>query len=70
MKRPAFSFLFFVGMFLLPLFSMAHPGHGDSDGHTIIHYFSEPVHAVAAFSGIFIVVLAIYAYTRKRPATD
>jgi hypothetical protein len=30
----------------LPLATFAHPGHGETDGYTIIHYFVEPAHAV------------------------
>ena len=30
----------------LPLFASAHPGHGETDGYTITHYFMEPAHAV------------------------
>lgn len=45
---------------LTPLLALAHPGHGESEGYTIIHYFSEPQHAlvtlgVVVVTGIFIV---------------
>ena len=29
----------------LPALLFAHPGHGSTDGFTIIHYILEPVHA-------------------------
>ena len=50
-----FSVLFFG----LPLISMAHPGHGSTDGYTIIHYFVEPMHAVVSFGVLFVAVLYI-----------
>lgn len=31
---------------LLPLVTFAHPGHGSTEGFTIIHYMLEPVHLV------------------------
>lgn len=43
----------------------AHEGHGHTDGYTIIHYLTEPVHALAA--GIaFATGMAIWWRTRKR----
>lgn len=35
---------------LLPLSLSAHPGHGDTDGFSILHYFTEPVHAITTVS--------------------
>ena len=49
----------------MPLISQAHPGHGDSDGYTIIHYFREPVHAVIPLV-VFIVILAYIHLLEKR----
>ena len=43
----------------LPLVSLAHPGHGETGGFTIIHYFTEPVHAVVSLAVITAVVLYI-----------
>ena len=45
----------FASLFVLcmPLFSLAHPGHGGTDGYTIIHYFVEPMHAVVTLSALF-----------------
>ncbi|MDE3249044.1 MAG: hypothetical protein KGO82_10315 [Bacteroidota bacterium] len=51
---------------LLPLISHAHPGHGDTDGYTIIHYFREPVHAIISLSIVLAVALtARYADKRR-----
>lgn len=44
-----------------PFISFAHPGHGDTDGYTIIHYFKEPVHAVIAMG----VLAAAAVYLRQ-----
>ena len=41
-------------LMMLPLATLAHPGHGDTEGFSIIHYFSEPVHAAVS-----IIVLAV-----------
>lgn len=43
----------------------AHPGHGETEGFTITHYFTEPVHAVVtvlAVVGVLVLVTAL----RKR----
>ena len=43
----------------------AHEGHGHTDGYTIIHYLTEPVHAFAV--GIaFVTGMAIWWRTRKK----
>ena len=50
---------------LLPLFTMAHPGHGNTDGYTIIHYFLEPQHAIITLSIIAVVALIILRERKK-----
>jgi hypothetical protein len=50
---------------ILPLFSLAHPGHGETDGFSIIHYFSEPMHAIVAL-GAVVVLFAGYRYFRGK----
>jgi hypothetical protein len=47
----------------LPIITFAHPGHGGSDGYTIIHYFSEPQHALISLG---IMVAAIVLIVRER----
>jgi hypothetical protein len=37
---------------ILPLAVSAHPGHGETDGYTITHYFVEPAHAVVTVLAI------------------
>lgn len=45
---------------MIPAIVSAHPGHGGTDGYTIIHYFTEPVHAVA----LGVVMIAAFFYVR------
>lgn len=48
----------------LPLITLAHPGHGETDGYTITHYFTEPVHAVIAI-GVLAAVVVFIRQMRK-----
>ena len=59
-----------LGLFvlILPLISLAHPGHGETDGYTITHYFTEPVHVVIAI-GVLVVVTVYIRYMRKSKQT-
>lgn len=44
----------------LPFLAFAHPGHGGTDGYTIIHYFSEPQHAlisIAVMAGAIVLIV-------------
>ena len=56
-----------LGLFVLctPLISLAHPGHGETDGYTIIHYFTEPMHAVLTYGILFSAIVYIY-YSRRQ----
>ena len=55
---------FVLVMMVMPFIVLAHPGHGDTDGYTIIHYFTEPVHAITTFT-ILISSVAYLMYKRK-----
>jgi len=66
MKKLATSFGLFLGM-VAPLTTMAHPGHGETEGYTIIHYFTEPMHAVITL-GSLLIVFAGLRYFRKKNA--
>jgi hypothetical protein len=46
--------LFFAS--LLPFISNAHPGHGETEGFTIKHYFTEPQHLVFIFLTMAVVI--------------
>jgi len=50
---------------LLPLAASAHPGHGETDGYTITHYFVEPSHAVVILLAVA-AALAIGRAVRKQ----
>jgi hypothetical protein len=62
MKKITFAALVIV---LAPLIGSAHPGHGNTDGYSIIHYFVEPVHAVITYSILLFAVIYIW-YSRRQ----
>lgn len=47
--------MFFLASFL-PFISNAHPGHGETEGFTIKHYFTEPGHLVFLFLAMAVVI--------------
>lgn len=49
-----------------PLICLAHPGHGDTDGFTITHYFTEPVHIVVSLVALIGVLLYARHLNRNR----
>jgi hypothetical protein len=53
---------------LMPLSLLAHPGHDGHDhdgGYTIIHYFTQPTHAVVSLTVVAITVILIRNLRRK-----
>lgn len=66
MKRIAFA-VSLIAAFVLPMFAMAHPGHGEHGGYTIIHYFTAPTHVFASM-GILIAAFSVVFFTQKRKA--
>jgi hypothetical protein len=52
---------------IMPFSAFAHPGHGETEGYTIIHYFTEPVHATVTVLGS-VALIALYRYARRRQA--
>jgi len=64
MKKQVIVILSLFTVLCMPLISLAHPGHGETDGYTIIHYFIEPMHAVFTYS-ILLGAVAYIFYTRK-----
>lgn len=64
MKKMLASVLTFA---VLPGSLFAHPGHGETDGYTIIHYFTEPDHAVYTVSAL-IVGIVLFLKLRSRKA--
>jgi len=53
--------LFFMA---LPNIVLAHPGHGETEGFTITHYFIEPVHAIVSI--VIVAALVVYIRHLKR----
>ena len=51
---------------LLPFAAMAHPGHGETDGYTIIHYFTEPQHALVTLGAVILTVLFVLTERRRK----
>jgi hypothetical protein len=66
MKKIAVLFLLVAA----PLIIYAHPGHGSTDGYSIIHYFVEPTHAVVTWSVLAIAFLYIRAMRRKNQHSE
>jgi hypothetical protein len=60
MKKITASLALFV-----PALTWAHPGHGETDGYTIIHYFSEPQHAIITLGVLAAVTVYIIRERRK-----
>jgi membrane protein implicated in regulation of membrane protease activity len=50
---------------VLPVFVMAHHGHGTTDGFTITHYFTEPVHLITIAGVAVVSLLFIRRWIRK-----
>jgi hypothetical protein len=51
----------------------AHPGHGETKGHSLLHYFTEPVHVIPLIAVIAISVgifMALYAKRKKRAVAE
>jgi hypothetical protein len=44
---------------------LAHPGHGETEGFTITHYFTEPVHAVVTVLAVVGMLVLLTALRRR-----
>ena len=67
MKKITFAaILFFV--FCIPFIGTAHPGHGESDGFTITHYFTETNHLIV-MSLVAFVVAVYFRHLRRNKQT-
>ena len=64
MKKIIVALSFFV--LCMPLISIAHPGHGTTDGYTITHYLTEPVHLVIPLSILIVGVIYFRYLIRNR----
>jgi hypothetical protein len=57
-----------IMVLLTPFSLLAHPGHGVHDhdgGYTIIHYFTQPTHAIVSLTVLAITVILIRNLRRK-----
>lgn len=63
MKKSALLSFLLAG---IPLFALAHEGHGHTHGFTITHYFVEPEHLILILLGITAAVLFVRAYAKNR----
>ena len=43
----------------------AHPGHGETEGFTITHYFTEPVHGVISILAVAGVLVMVSVLRRR-----
>jgi hypothetical protein len=67
MKKINLAFKTIIVM-LLPFAGMAHPGHGETEGFTITHYFTEPVHATVSVILLAGVLFTVSVLRRKKSA--
>jgi hypothetical protein len=64
MKKFMIAFILFVSC--MPLVSLAHPGHGDTEGFSITHYIVEPIHLLVSITVLSAVALYIRHLSRNR----
>jgi len=64
MKKIALVFTLLCTI-LLPMLSSAHPGHGETEGYTIIHYITEPVHVLPIIGTVCAVLLFVQYWLKK-----
>lgn len=50
----------------VPQALFAHPGHGETGGYTITHYFTEPVHVLVSVSALVVTILAVRLFGRAK----
>ncbi len=51
---------------MIPFASIAHPGHGETGGFTIIHYFAEPLHIFVWLSLLTAIAVFIQYKNKQR----
>ncbi len=67
--KKRFLYISLLGL-LLPFAGLAHPGHGETGGYTIIHYFTEPVHAISSIGLLVATIFYIRLLDKKRQAQE
>ena len=50
----------------LPVAVFAHPGHGEGDGYTIIHYFTAAQHVIVGSVALLVTVLAVQLFKNRK----
>jgi hypothetical protein len=54
-------------LLVVPTILMAHPGHGETEGFTITHYFTEVQHVLISIALISITAVTVwYIKNRKK----
>lgn len=53
------------GASAVPFIALAHPGHGETEGFSIIHYFTEPMHVIVTV-GAVVALYAGYRFFRRK----
>lgn len=69
MKKIILTIACFFSALAIPFIALAHPGHGETDGYTIIHYFTEPTHAILTV-GVMVAAIVLIRYERKKNAQN
>lgn len=64
MKKALITLSVFV--WFMPLLTVAHPGHGEAEGYTITHYFTQPVHLVVSLVALLAVVAAARYFAKSK----
>jgi hypothetical protein len=55
----------FIALLAFPVMLFAHPGHGSTDGYTIIHYLVEPGHIMSKAIVLIFIVCIILSLTSQ-----
>ena len=51
--------LFLLLLTIVPFITMAHPGHGEDEGFTIKHYFTQPEHIAFTLTALVLVAFVL-----------
>lgn len=54
---------------IFPALLMAHPGHGETEGFSFLHYLTEPMHALITLGAIVAVYAGIRYFRSKKENT-
>ncbi len=71
-KKHITSIAAFFMLLIATADAWAHPGHGETVGHSFMHYLIEPFHSVPLISVIvlsIVIFLVMYARRKRRTVT-